>query len=159
MTSDTVARYGKGLRFLFVSVALGFAWWIALLVPGGTRSFLVTPSTELVDAPQTYDLASVVWGLLRVITVVSAACYTFRWWRRRVEESLLRLALAALGCLWAGCCLFLLSTGKADAPMLIIGPLVFIIFASYVALPMTLATAWLVVLVDEAPPALTRNLS
>lgn len=127
---------------------LGVAWWFALLIPEASRSFLLrnealgNPFISVDTLP--FALSSplvLLWGFIRVVGIVSGACGLYVMLHRRFRK--LRW-LTALTCLWAGSGLFALSTAPLGFESLlvsIVAPALFIVFAWYVVLPMTVLTA------------------
>lgn len=118
---------------LGTSVALGVAWWILLLLPEASRPFLLDVSA-----------LEMVWAFVRVVGIVTVACTFFRYaYRRRPMLS----PLTALACLWGGSIAFLLMDAAHPASpddlgiILVAAPFLFVAFAWFVALPMTVLTA------------------
>lgn len=119
---------------LALNAALGVAWWVALFIPKGSQEFLVSGS-----------MAEMGWGLARVVGIVTMACALFRSAYRRWP----RLSpLAAPAYLWGGGAAFLATeVGRTGLPfdaglaLVVVGPLIFMVTACYVVLPMTVLTA------------------
>jgi hypothetical protein len=127
------------LGFWLVSVSLGLAWWLALLVPEASRQLLLAGdlSGGLEDARYGMSPLAVVWGLVRVVGIVTGACALYRQVARSRPK--LRWPCAAL-CVWLGSGLFALSIGVSradDVPFLLFfAPVFFITLAWFIVLPM-----------------------
>jgi hypothetical protein len=128
-------------------VGLGVAWWVALLIPEASRSFLLrnesldSPIISIDSLPPELSPLTLLWGFFRVVAIVGAACGLYVMLHRRFPK--LRW-LTALGCLWGGSGLFAVSTvpfGLESVTVALVMPGLFILFAWYVAIPMTILTA------------------
>ncbi len=128
-------------------VGLGVAWWVALLIPDASRGFLLrnesldSPIISIDSLPPEVSPLTLLWGFVRVVAIVGAACGLYVMLDRRFRK--LRW-LTALGCLWGGSGLFAATTGPLgleSAIVALVMPGFFIVFAWYVAIPMTIVTA------------------
>src|SRR6478735_2112382 len=124
------------LGFWPVSVSLGFAWWLTLLIPDITRELLLHgPMPNHSEVLPT----SALWGLVRIIGLVVGACAAFRWVAR--SSPAWRWPCAA-ACLWFGSGLFALTidplhldSGEMVFYMLFMAPLLFLAMTFYVVIP------------------------
>jgi hypothetical protein len=128
-------------------VLLGVGWWIALLIPESSRSFLLTndsldsPIISVDALPPTFSPLALLWGFMRVVAIVGGACWLYAALHRRFRK--LRW-LTALVCLWGGSGLFAMSAGPLGLESIsvaLVAPAIFIVLAWYVAIPMTILTA------------------
>lgn len=132
---------------LALNAALGVAWWIALFIPEGSREILLEGS-----------IPEMSWAFARVVGIVTVACALFRHAYRRWP----RLApLAAPAYLWGGCAAYLateLWRATEDfgggVVAVVLGPLVFMVLACFVVLPMTVLTAVLLVKLERGQSTL-----
>jgi len=119
---------------LALNAGLGVAWWVTLFIPEGSREFLVAGS-----------VAEMAWAFARVVGIVALACalfrYAYRHWPRLSP-------LAAPAYLWGGSAVFLATEAvRAAMPLdgamalVVVGPLIFMVTACFVVLPMTVLTA------------------
>lgn len=125
------------LGFWLVSVSLGVAWWLALLIPEMTRELLLHGPG--LDHSQVLPTTAS-WGLLRMIGLVVGACAAFRWVARSSPRWRWPCAAA---CLWLGSGLFALTIDPLHLDssgfvlyMLFVAPLMFMVMTCYVVIPM-----------------------
>jgi hypothetical protein len=115
-------------------LALGLAWWVALLIPEDSRRFLVQ-GTWLTRG----------WAFARVVGIVTVACMFFRYCFRRYWPGL--SPLAAIACWFGGSAAFLATDPEWNcsienaAAAVVVGPALFLLFAWFVVVPMTALTA------------------
>jgi hypothetical protein len=141
-------------RYAMGSLVIAVAWWAALLVPDVSRDFLIGSDTQLffLDASQSSQPVLKLIAFVRVVVIVWTACLSFRR-LRRAWPKLTWLTAASL--LYAGSALFVLTAMprfelEQVVTLAVIGPPMFVVFAWYVVLPMTVLTALALARLDRA---------
>ena len=128
------------LGFWLVSVGLGFAWWLAFLIPDMTRELLLHGPVP--DYREVWPTTAA-WGLVRMIGLVVGACAIVRSVARSSPQWRWPCAAA---CLWLGSGLFALTIDLSQLNpasvlyMLLVAPLIFMVLTCYIVLPMLLVS-------------------